>query len=767
MTLVDEGPVLLATKLHPPVRHGLVPRPRLVTRLRPTDHRLTLVDAPAGWGKTSLLAQWHAEGQGHAEAPGHSGEQAAGAVAWLALDAGDNDPVLFWSYVMAALRTRVPGIGARASAALGAGPAALREAAIPALVNELVGVTEPLVLVLDDYHAITDPAVHSSVALLLERLPAHIHLVVTTRGDPPLPLGRLRVAGELAELRTDDLAFRDDEVATLLAGVPGAVLRDADVARLAQRTEGWPAGLSLAAASLAARPGDTATFVEEFTGTDRFVLDYLGSEVLAGLDDDQREFLLRTSILRRLSPALCEAVTGRAGAATMLDRIERAGVFLVSLDPARQWFRYHRLFGELLRHELALAEPTLVPELHRRAAAWSTAHGAITEAVQHHVAAGATASAAELVVRSWTDWFNAGRLGTVIGWLDLLPPALVRSDPRLCAARAWPLLDLGRLDEVDRWVAIGEAAADAAPDVAARRDLAVLRSVHRFKIGDLAAAGTAALRVLGFGAGEVCFASTVAHLVLGVVAFWNGEHALARRQLVEAVRTARITDNALGECYGLGYLALVAVDDGPLDRDGFDRASRAVAVAVERAADPGVAEHFVAAIPQLARALLLSVAGRPDGAVEASSRALELAGRGAGRLELAYALAVRAHADGAAQDSQRWREDARRLTRSCPDPGRLPARLARLRGPAVTRPRPLPVPAEGTTALSERERELLPLLAGTLSQREIGAVLHLSLNTVKTHSRMLFRKLGVSSRAEAVTRARELGLLEVGRERRP
>jgi LuxR family maltose regulon positive regulatory protein len=180
-----------------------------------------------------------------------------------------------------------------------------------------------------------------------------------------------------------------------------------------------------------------------------------------------------------------------------------------------------------------------------------------------------------------------------------------------------------------------------------------------------------------------------------------------------------------------------------------------------------VAEHFVAAIPQLARALLLSVAGRPDGAVEASSRALELAGRGAGRLELAYALAVRAHADGAAQDSQRWREDARRLTRSCPDPGRLPARLARLRGPAVTRPRPLPVPAEGTTALSERERELLPLLAGTLSQREIGAVLHLSLNTVKTHSRMLFRKLGVSSRAEAVTRARELGLLEVGRERRP
>ena len=295
---------------------------------------------------------------------------------------------------------------------------------------------------------------HETVSLLVERLPEHVHVVVATRRNPPLPLGKLRAAGELQELRTDDLAFDADEVTRVLTGVPGVDLGADQVDRLARRTEGWPAGVALAAASLAGRDGDVSAFVEAFTGTDRYVLDYLGTEVLGGLPPDLREFVLRTSILRRLSPESCRAVTGRPDAAALLDRAERAGVFLSAIDPGRRWFRYHRLFGELLRHELALAEPTLVPTLHRRAAAWSTATGAIGDAVAHHVAAGDAGQAAELIAESWTEWFNAGRLSSVAGWLDLLPDPHVRADPRLCVARAWLLLDMGRLDEVGRWIAL-------------------------------------------------------------------------------------------------------------------------------------------------------------------------------------------------------------------------------------------------------------------------------------------------------------------------
>jgi ATP/maltotriose-dependent transcriptional regulator MalT len=365
----------------------------------------------------------------------------------------------------------------------------------------------------------------------------------------------------------------------VLTAVPGVDLGADDVDRLARRTEGWPAGVALAAASLAGRDGDVGAFVDAFTGTDRYVLDYLGTEVLAALPADLRDFVLRTSILRRLSPESCQAVTGRPDAAALLDRAERAGVFLSAIDPGRHWFRYHRLFGELLRHELLLAEPTVVPALHRRAAAWSTQVGAIGDAVAHHVAAGDLHEAADLVAGCWNEWFNAGRLGSVAAWLDRLPDPLVRADPRLCVARAWLLLDLGRLDEVDRWIAAGDAV--GAGDLAAQRDLAVLRATHRFKIGDLGATRMAARRVLELDDGAVSFAATVAYLQLGITAFWCGDVTAVTRPLAEAVRMARRSGNVLAETYGLGYLALAAAESGNL----VD-AARRVPLALELCADP-------------------------------------------------------------------------------------------------------------------------------------------------------------------------------------
>lgn len=393
MTLTGVDRVLLEAKLHPPAPRRLVPRPGLVDRLSPTGRRLTVLGAPAGWGKTRLVAQWVAATDVR--------------VAWLGLDRGDDDPVLFWTYVIAALRTQLPGIGEAALAAMGAGWRALREAAIPSLLNDLLAEPDPIVLVLDDdYHVVSNPQVHATLALLPERMPPALHLVVCPRGEAPLPVGRLRAEGELLELRAEELALDIAEVARALDGIPGVMLSEADVARLRRRTEGWPAGVSLARASLAARPAAAASFVDAFTGTDRYVLEYLGNEVLTGLPEDQRTFLLHTSILSKLSPPLCAAVTGRPDAAAMLDRLERGGLFVTAPDSARQWFHYHRLFGELLQHELTLAAPTLMPELHRRAAAWWLDYGDLTQAVEHQIASGHTDQAAGTVAEHWNEWFN-------------------------------------------------------------------------------------------------------------------------------------------------------------------------------------------------------------------------------------------------------------------------------------------------------------------------------------------------------------------------
>ncbi|HXT42573.1 MAG TPA: LuxR C-terminal-related transcriptional regulator [Pseudonocardiaceae bacterium] len=736
------GPTLLATKLAPPLRRGLMHRRRLVQVLDgAARHRLTLLVAPAGWGKTSLLADWHTTGRRQR-------------IGWLALDPEDSDPVRFWNYLISAVRAVLPGVGERALATLSIRGRALYDAALPALINDLATLDEDVHLVLDDYHVLTDPELHRSVAYLLAHQPPRLHLMIATRSDPPLPFARLRAHGEILEIRAKDLAFTDTEATTMLNGALALGLDVADVKRLSARTEGWAAGLYLAGLSLREHP-DRAAFVAEFHGTDRFVLDFLGSEVLASQPADLRTFLLETSILPRLSASLCQAVTGRADSAVALERIERSNLFLVPLDSERHWFRYHRLFGELLRHELGVAEPQRVPELHRRAAAWFRAAGQVSEAIDHAAAAGDVDGAAELVAGHWNTWFNAGRLATVEGWLDRLPPGAQLADPRLCVAQAWLLLDTGRLDAVDRWLAGAEAAAADPADAVTLREIAVLRTVHRFKIGDVGASHLAARRVLELIHGEVCFAGTVAYALLGVTLFWKGELAAALRPLTEAVALARRTGNLLGETYALSYLALTHAEQGEV---GEGR--RVAGAALSRSAEPLVAEHFVTGLGHLAQALALAATGQVEQAAAAAARAVQLARRGGGRLELGLALATHAQALLAAgEDGAPMLAEAKRIVRACRDPGWLPELLTRLsRATTPVGPRLVP---DGTAvvAFSDRERQLLPLLAGTLSQREIGAVLHLSLNTVKTHSRMLYRKLGASSRADAVQRARRIGLL--------
>jgi len=347
---------LIDTKLYAPPRpKGLVSRPHLTDRVqRGAQSKLTLVSAPAGFGKSTLLAEWL--GVAPADESG---------IAWLSLDPGDNEPVAFWTHVIAAIRTVARTVGAR-SLTLLESPDPSIEAILAPLLNELNALPDDLVLVLDDYHAIESPEIQVGMAFLLDHLPAQVHLVIATRADPGLPLARLRARGELIEIRAVDLRFTPDEASALLNGVMSLGLTARDIAALERRTEGWIAAIQLAGLSMQGRD-DIAGFIARFAGDDRYIVDYLVEEVLQRQPEPVRGFLLDTSILNRLSGPLADAVTGRGGGKAMLEALERQNLLLVPLDDRREWYRYHHLFADVLQAHLRDERPEHVPELHRRA----------------------------------------------------------------------------------------------------------------------------------------------------------------------------------------------------------------------------------------------------------------------------------------------------------------------------------------------------------------------------------------------------------------
>ena len=451
----SEQAVLLATKLHVPgLQPGFVPRLRLVRVLEDgLARRLVLVCAPAGCGKTVLLAGW-------AQSGNHR-------VAWLSLDAGDNDPARFWRHAVAALDRVAPGVGERVGPLLGPPAPPSFEGLVTALINELAARPgeDKVLLVLDDYHLIDAAPVHASLTFLLEHQPAGLHLVLASRSDPPLRLARLRAAGQLAELRAAELRFTEQEAAALLHDAMGAELPSAAVAALEARTEGWAAGLQLAALSLRGQ-ADPVGFVAAFSGSHRYVLDYLGQEVLDRQEAELRGFLLETSVLDRLSGVLCDAVTGRAGSQAMLEEIERAGLFLVPLDGVRGWWRYHHLFADLLRARLQRERPGQVAALHRNAAAWCEGHGLADEAVGHALAAGDAVWAAELVERHADERLFRGEGATVQRWLGALPTGLASSRPRLLLAQSRLALLSGQVEGTEDLLDAAESAYQSAAGVA-------------------------------------------------------------------------------------------------------------------------------------------------------------------------------------------------------------------------------------------------------------------------------------------------------------
>jgi LuxR family maltose regulon positive regulatory protein len=429
---------LLETKFHVPRRQrGLVARSRLSERLsRGAESALTLVSAPAGFGKTTLLTDWLAA----APADGRS-------VAWLSLDQRDNDPALFWPYLVTALKTAAPAVGAGALSLLQS-PQSPIEAVLATLLNDLDVISNDVLLVLDDYHVIDARDVHDGMAFLLKHLPPQIHLMIASRADPALPLARLRARGELVEIRAADLRFTPDEAAAYLNGVMGLALTAQDVAALEGRTEGWIAALQLAALSMQGR-ADVSAFIAGFAGDDRYIVDYLAEEVLQRQPEQVQHFLLQTSILDRVCGPLCEAVTGQAGGRDKLAALERGNLFLVPLDHRRQWYRYHQLFADVLQAHLLDEQPADVPNLHRRASVWYEQNGDPAESIRHALAAKDFERAADLVELAIPAMRRSRQEARLRRWLEALPDQVVSARPVLSVGFAGALLVSGELDGVE------------------------------------------------------------------------------------------------------------------------------------------------------------------------------------------------------------------------------------------------------------------------------------------------------------------------------
>jgi LuxR family maltose regulon positive regulatory protein len=736
--------VPIETKLHAPAaRPGWVDRPELVQRLAATPAKLVLVEAPAGFGKTTLVAQWR------------SAPTERRTFAWLSLDRGDDDPARLWWHVVCSLQRACPDLdGEDMLGELRTQVPDIAAAVLPMLVNALAALPDPVVLVLDDYHVISEPDCHEQIASLLLHLPSSALMVLITRSDPPLPMARMRAAGDLAEIGMRELRFTPPEAAALVRAASDIELSPPDVADLVARADGWAAGIYLAALSLQSHPSP-AEFVRNFTGGNRFIVDFMAEEVLSRQPAEIRQFLARTGVLTQFCAPLCDAVVGSSDAAKIIEVLERENLFVVPLDDSRTWYRYHPLFAQVLRAELARTEPEVIPTLHRRACTWHRAWGVVGDGVSHALAAGDPAEAVDLIARHWHGYVNAGRVRTVQGWLDSLTGDQIAAYPLAAHCGAWAAALSGDPDQVRRWLPVIEAGHHEGPLPDGLQSLgssaALLRGVYGFDGLRVMRESARRAAELEDDPGSAWY--TLARATLGFSHYLSGEFPAAAAALEEAV--ASPASRTIIGVLAFSVLSLVTLDTGQLPR-----AQELADTATELASHGELRD-----MPQC------SLAYAAAGAVHAARGQLE-----EGRTELQHAvrcrravprispwatleatlLLMRVELDlGDVAAAAELASEASDVLALFPDgTGFQQARLARLRRRlAALRA------ANRTDTLTERELAVLQLLPGTLSLREIAEKLYVSVNTVKTHAQAIHRKLGVSTRDEAVSRGREAGIL--------
>ncbi len=768
------SPLITAKQVVPPVRAGAVHRARLhAPLLDGGGTRLSVVLAPAGWGKTTLLSQW-----------AHDPAETRGVV-WVSLDEADDEPVRFWTYVLATLRREIGGLtDAPLDGLLTPGLVPV-DLALPTLLNELSALDTRHVLVLDDYHVLSHADIHEGMEFLLGYLPEALRVVIAGRWDPPLPLARLRARDQLTELRAADLRFTVEESAALLSAVSDSAVDERTAGVLRERTEGWAAGLQLAALRVRDAAGagevradsvgmDAARADAGGAGTapDRHVLDYLSAEVIDRLPAGQRDLLVRTAPLERLSGPLCDEVLGRTGSAAVLDRFDRADLFVTPVDAQREWYRCHALFRDALRHVLDTEHPGEAARVLTRAADWFLAREYVAEAVELRIRAGDEEGAGRLLRSTVPHFLERGALAVHLHLGARLAPATVRDDPRLAVSLAWAAGLSGRLTAMGPWLDAAEPRIDEhSPPLEGWCTLrGAAAAVRAFELGlvqaDLDAALVLAGTAVELESDPGCIGYVVARSVLGAM-------------LVFADRCAEaipVSEDAWASARAQGLPPLLGLQAASIRSTALFETGQVVPLRrLFAEVDPVIAAsspRWGGAVSGLAR--LRTVEGtlaHSDGDRTTARTLLQGAVELARTFSLAPTLviALTALAEVELDDGDRAAAHAalREARETVDDEAVLPLVARALRtaerragGTATAAPAPAArLPAVLVEDLTDRERAVLRALTGTATLREIGASLYLSINTVKGYTKVLYRKLGVGTRQDAVRQARALGLL--------
>jgi len=749
---------IISTKLHiPPPPQALVSRPRLTARLEAGPQgRFILVSAPAGFGKTALLAEW-----------AHGCSEAC-RVCWVHLDESDNEPVRFVSYLIAALQTHQQDLGEAALSGMQSMPPAPIESVLTSLVNEIDSSVGELILVLDDYYLIDAPAIHSAVGFLIEHLPAHMGLVIATRTDPPLPVHRFRARGQMIDIRVEDLRFSREETRRYLEGMLHDQFSSRDIANLDSRLEGWIAGLQMVALSIQGRQ-DSHEFIETFSGSHRFIMDYLTEEIFNQQPPGLQKFLLQTSILERLSGPLCDAVVGPdfslqvegedlTPAQRILEYLERANLFTLPMDDERRWYRYHQLFASLLHQRLRQTWPDEIPALHRRASAWYAANDLAEEAFKQALSANDLQAAAQLVESQALDYLKTGALSTLLGWLEQLPEKTILERPWLSVFFSWTLLLTGRLTNLEVYLVAAEQGQTSLEDSDYLcGHIGAIQAYSAMLRGEIAQGYVLAQQALDLLPEDDLTVRCVVTFVLGGVNYMRGDVSTAIEGMKEAGR--------IGERAGNIHLAVSALSSAAgllRERGNLSEAQQTYDQALKLGTGRNGRPLPIAANVYNGLAQLHLARNDLEMARQFANMGLELAEQWGNMDSLAgsyLALAQISHLEGNSVEAQLALDEVKRIAAThslSPDfEGRLAAYEAQ----------GLPGEAErgGQAALieplSKRELEVLRLMAEGCSNAEIADELIIALGTVKAHSSSIYRKLEARGRTQAVIRARELGIM--------
>jgi ATP/maltotriose-dependent transcriptional regulator MalT len=715
---------LLKTKLFIPVSKSSVKRSQLFSMLdNGLQNRLTLVTAPAGFGKSSLIADWiHLNRK--SERPEGNPDYIS---AWLSLDKEDNDSRRFLTYFTAALQSADRSLGSGVSSALETADDINIENLLTILINEIINLPIHIVLVLDDYHLIESPSLDHALSFFLDYLPSNIHLIVSSRINPSFNLSRLRARGQMVEIRAVDLRFSQAEICEFLNRTADIKLSENQVEALEARTEGWVAGLQLAALSMGGID-DIDGFVESFTGSNRYIVDYLGEEVLSGLSVEILDFLLKTSILTSLTGSLCDALTGESSGGAILDVLEHRNLFIVALDNDRHWFRYHNLFSDLLKRRLEYTEPSIIPALHLKAGLWFLAQGDFTEAFRHIIESGDLVKAVEILEGRWHVFIHRGQARQLIRMLNSLNPADIKNSAPLSMAQCWLCCFTEKFDKIPLH----------------------LENVYK-------ALNDAPQKGFDTSAMKLAVIPSLAETMEAVVSFENNRLEDMMKHALKAI--ALIPTTALQITQGILYVS--ASYWLALAYERLGETDKACALHLEMIELMKDSENLMGAansLLEISRVYLQT--GRLNILIELCEDMLAfISERGWERLPPAgvvmLVLSKGMRLSGSSGEAEKYFQEGRELIR--PIMGPRFRDLLLHEAPDQTRS------ASGNLLiepLSLRELEVINLVARGLSNSEICEHLFLALSTVKGHNRNIFDKLQVKSRTEAAVRARELGLIQ-------